>query len=233
MYCDPSACSPGFNGANTVRVFFITKVMGDKLDYRDVGVCPNSKVPQCIQPMKGAVQKGNNWKIDTGDNRVLDAVWSVGNLWVSFNSKCPDQDLTCIGLIQIMTPDTKKFVLSQKIQFTERGKNSFYPAITIDGKGNLNVIYGWSSDKDFPSLSITGRALDDKPNTLRNPIVIAPGKQAYQPHPVVCDLFSGTCPYGDYFEAAPSGFCTAWVAGEYVNDKTWNTWIQLMSLCGM
>ncbi len=168
-----------------------------------------------------ATQPGRNVPtIDAGDNRVNEAVWAGGKLWVGFDEAClSDATRACVRLAEI---DTTAGVVLQDFDIDLAGRYVFYPAFRMDGMGDLAVVFGYSSASDYPGLMWTGRLPGDPLNTLQAPLVIVQGTglDTYS----TC---SGTCRYGDYFGAGldPSNASVVWLAGEYGTSSDWGTYI--------
>jgi len=115
-----------------------------------------------------AKQKDTDIAIDTADNRVLDASFQDGKIWLTLNDGCipnnTDQTRSCIRLIQIDTSNINQFhdcsIESRDNQVTmdfDIGHNNTYyyrPALQTDKQGNLFVVFGYSSDNIFPSLAV-------------------------------------------------------------------------------
>ena len=101
------------------------------------------------------------------------------------------------------------------------GSYFYYPALSIDGAGNLEVVYGYSSAKVYPSLYVTGQTASSTRNVLNQPVNLTLGGAVER-----------TPRYGDYFGVAddPSLPSTFWVAGEYnpsspFKVEYWSTFI--------
>jgi hypothetical protein len=162
----------------------------------------------------GAEQPQTSLLIDTGDWRVNDAAWFRGRLWLTLNTPCtPPGDTgvrSCVRLTQINTNST---VVAQDFNFGINATYLYYPALSMDNAGNLLVIYGYSSKTEgiYPSLAVTGQAVNDSPNTLLEPVTLRLGS---------ANDTSGR--YGDYFGAGtdPADSTVVWVAGEYHDIST-------------
>lgn len=171
-------------------------------------------------PVSG-LQKGSSSSVNTDDQRVEDAVWYNGKLWLGSNDSCTpsgdNQQRSCFRLTQI---DTTSLTIQQDFDVGSSGRYFFYPAFRVDGSGSLDVIYGYSSANDYPSLAVTGQAIDDASGSLSPAVIL---KQGTAPEA------SGLVRYGDYFGAGvdPSSPGIVWVAGEY--DSTsggfWSTYL--------
>src|SRR5438552_14225609 len=163
----------------------------------------------------GSVQPGTTNLLgnpNQNDQRIQDAAWFQGKLWFGFNTACTPsgdtQQRACIRLSQI---NTSTNALLQDFNFSISGQYVFYPALRIDGQGNLDVIYGFSSSTIYPSLAVTGQLTTDPANSLAAPKTLKSGS-----------YFEGSVRYGDYFGAGvdPSDTALIWVAGEYHTADT-------------
>ncbi|HEY1248556.1 MAG TPA: hypothetical protein VGE97_06190, partial [Nitrososphaera sp.] len=152
------------------------------------------------QPVTGAT-------INVGDARMIDGAMFRGKIWLGSNVGCVPKgdniERSCIRLIQINATNNK---VIQDFDFSLPQIYFYYPALSIDSAGNLNVMFGVSSDWMFPSLYITGQKAGSAPNYLNQAVNFTIGGS----------LIVGSR-YGDYFglsqdPANPNSF---WVAGEY------------------
>ena len=211
------------------------------------GPVSNQTVSLGIPPINAppnTVQKGNftgygtqQIYIDNQDTRVQTAIWAQGMLWFALNDGCTppgDSQRACIRFIEL---NTSTMSLAQNFDFGANGKYYFYPALSLDKGGNLDVVYGFSSANDYPSLAITGRLVSDLPNTLAAPVTIRSGT-TYNAMFCAQPIYPNGpwyCRYGDYFGAAPdpSSPSNVWVAGQYSNNPNkWATFIVEMQMQG-
>lgn len=183
-----------------------------------------------------AIQPGTSYLIDTGDFRVQSAQWYKGKLWLAFNEVCPaifvgDTTLrSCFKLVEI---DTTMLQVTQRIDYGTGGYYYFYPALRMDGRGNLDVIFGFTSSSSYPSLAYVGRQPTDPVNTLQAPFTLVSGSAFARPIPLIDDCSGGFggCRYGDYFGASidPSDPGKVWMAGEFQSasgtSSIWKTQI--------
>lgn len=191
----------------------------------------NLSIGSIVSPPK-AVQPGTSAQIDTGGTRIFDAVWYLGNLWLTFGDSCTptgdSQARSCLHLTEI---NTNSQSVTQNFDYGSVGYYYFYPAIRIDGSGNLDLVYGYSSASVYPSIAISGQATTDTLNTLQSSAAAKVGGGA-----VTQTDTSGRVRYGDYFAAAvdPSNTSTVWVAGEYIGSNVgtvgWSTFISSMTI---
>jgi hypothetical protein len=156
-------------------------------------------------------------KVSTGDARVQSAIWYQGKLWLTFNDGCfiiaDTKSRSCIRLIQIDIVTNK---VIQDFDIGSIASSLYYPAISIDGGGNLGIIFGYSSHSAYPSILVSTQSSNDELNSIKEPQFLKLGT-AYE--------LSNR--YGDYFAASsdPLSGSIIWVAGEYHSTATWSTYI--------
>ena len=195
---------------NSVQFFSITGVPGVSTVTTNTTVLSVSTLSVPL----GGVQPGTSSTVNTGDFRVLSAVWFMGKLWYGLGDACvpigDTQARSCIRLTMIDTT-TSPVSIKQDFDFGLDGQYLFYPAVSMDGKGNLDLTYGYSSSTMFPSLAVTGQAATDPADSLAPPQTLKAGSAA-----------DTSTRYGDYFGAGldPSTPTTVWLAGEYHSSST-------------
>ncbi len=193
-------------------------------------------IPTISQPPP-EVQPGTNSTINPNDFRVLSTVWYQGNLWYSLNDACaPTGDAQTRSCVRLTAINTNIPGVVQDMELGAPDQYYFYPALSVDGMGNLGLVYGYSSSTTYPSLAVTGQAAAGSGGALAPPQVIVQGTAA--------DTSSSIAPpfgrYGDYFGAAvdPSNSSIVWVGGEYhssaggicLSGSCWSTFIDSMTL---
>jgi hypothetical protein len=164
-----------------------------------------------------AVEPDPTQKINTNDHRVLRAVWFQDNLWYSLTDSCvPSGDTTSRSCARFTEISTAGHYVAQDFDFGAAGQYYYYPAVSIDGNGNMEAIYGYSSSTIFPSLAVTGQLATDPMNALAQPRTLKTGS-----------AIDASGRYGDYFGAGldPSDPTVVWVAGEYDDNSAWSTFI--------
>ena len=166
---------------------------------------------------------------NTGRVRVIDASWYQNRLWFSVNSRClPVGDTanrSCLRLTQLDTSTPSQPRILQEFDHGEAGRDLFYGALSIDVTGNLGVIYGYSSETEFPSLAVTGQSTTDPAETLKPSVTVVVGfgvDAVPAPYP-----FDNSNRYGDYFGAVtdPVDRTLIWAVGEYQPTSAWGTYI--------
>jgi hypothetical protein len=197
------------------------------------GTVPNAMRTDTIfsisktQQPPGARQPATTVLLDTGDARILDASWYQGKLWFTFNDGCtPSGDTqlrSCFRLDEIDT-SANSIVLPELEQATS-GFDYFYPALRIDSTGNLDVLFGYSSPNNYPSLAVTGVATGT--HIMDSPVNFVVGSG---PDTEDCDTTPpcSVVRYGDYFGAGldPANPSIVWANGEYHSTAVgWLTFI--------
>jgi hypothetical protein len=161
------------------------------------GTLPNIEVKNLtleIQPVEtpnSAEQPGSlSTSIDTGDSRVQDAHWKNGRLWLAANDRCvplEDKDpRACIRLIEI---NTNNYTIAQDFDLSLNGAYLFYPAIGLDGVGNLAVLFGYSSKtfSHYPSVMAAIQYANGEHNKINDLLNLTTGLSP-----------SNSDKYGDY-----------------------------------
>ncbi len=191
----------------------------------NTGITMSNLSVRTINMPPAAVQPGGNkvLPLDTGDFRVLDAVWARNTLWLSLSDACipagDAQTRSCVRLIEI---DTTTASVMQDFDLGAAGTYYLYPALRTDGNGDLLVVFGASSATEYPSVLAVGRLSGATAGTVDPPVVIMAGAAA---ETLQCSAQAGSCRYGDYFGAGldPSNSSLIWAAGEFGSPTAWRT----------
>ncbi len=220
------------NNSTSVQLLLITGLPPGNVTVSSASLV----VPAISQPPPG-VQPGTNSTINPNDFRVLSAVWYQGNLWYSLNDACaPTGDTQTRSCARLTEINTNTPGVIQDMDLGAPGQYYFYPALSVDGMGNLDIVYGYSSSTIYPSLAVTGQAAARSGGALAPTQVLVQGTAA--------DTSSSLAPpfgrYGDYFGAAvdPSNSSLVWVGGEYhssaggicLSGSCWSTFIDSVTL---
>jgi len=179
-----------------------------------------------------AAQLGSSALINTGDDRLVSAVWQNGRLWTSATdgNHCSQIDPnpfsvtgSCVRLIETATDQAGLPVLQDVIA---GGNNDYiyYPAVSMDNAGDLFVVHSRSNSGIYPSVWVQGKS--NAANGFSPMTLLKAGNGPY-------DSTAGTCGghnrWGDYSGAAPDPTdpTDVWVAAEYALDNpntcTWAT----------
>lgn len=173
-----------------------------RVDSADVTQLPVATVG-LARPLRGpgeAPQRGSRVAIDAGDDRVQNAFFQDGTLWLTAADRCPGSGRSCARVIGI--DPAGPTVLVDRTLALPSSRWLLYPAIAPDSRGNVVVAFEYSSAADYPSLAWTYMRPDGSFG--------APA-----------DAFRGTAPndserFGDYSGAAsdPLTPSRVWIAGE-------------------
>jgi hypothetical protein len=228
-YMVSNVVSGGTFSMSTMELFSISGVPGVSTVTTKTSALSVSSLT--IPP--AAAQPGTTSTIDTSDIRVEDAVWYKGTLWYGLNDGCTpagdNQLRSCIRLTRLDT-STSPVTVKQDFDHAANGQYFFYPAIRVDGLGDLELLYGSSSSAIFPSLAVTGQATTDSSGSIGVGLSLKTGSIA-----------DSSTRYGDYFGAGtdPANPSVVWVAGEYDSQTTgscgsfgpcWSTFIASITM---
>jgi Bacterial TSP3 repeat len=155
--------------------------------------------------------------IDSGDSRLLDAMWRNGRLWTSASAAClPAGDSitrSCAHVIEVNTgaPPT----LLQDIMFGASGEYFSWPALRTDASGDLYVSLSHTNASIFAEARVTGRPSTDPPNTMSGSTLLRAGTIAHDSNR-----------WGDYLAAAvdPKFPECVWLIGEYAKNTSGANW---------
>jgi IPT/TIG domain len=186
----------------------------------------NSTIPP------NAVQLGSAGLIDTGDNRLLTAVWQNNQLWTSSTegNNCPvanpngSAQFSCLKIMEVLT-DTMQV---QHEYTLLSGDFSYHPGISLDDAGDVFLVFSRSSSTTYPSAWMTGLPVST-PNNWSTYAQLKAGTGPYDSR-TTC---GGHNRWGDYSGASVDAAdpTDVWVAGEYAVFDTRNcTWATAIGL---
>jgi hypothetical protein len=165
--------------------------------------------------------------IDTGDERLLDAVYRNGSVWVSHNIAGGTGDAYSRARyvrIGVGGPPT----VLEDLSFGADGCWYYYPAIALDQNNGLGMVFTRSCTSEYASVRYTGRAASD--TTLQGSTQLKAGETNYL-RPA-----SGKNRWGDYSGAAvdPTDPSKIWFFGEYAAStvNNWGTWAGQVAITG-
>jgi len=188
-----------------------------------------------------AAQQPGSGTIDSGDGRILQAVWRGGHLWTATTISCtPRGDTIARACAAYAEVDTTGPTIAQTVSVSAAGAYYYSPALQIDGAGSLVTILSRSSSSEYASLYGAGRLSSDPLNTLSAPVRLKAGNGTYTEF---CVGSGSPLRWGDFFGAAvdPSSTSTVWLAGEYARltqapvsgcpaSDDWGTYIASVSI---
>jgi hypothetical protein len=172
-----------------------------------------------------ADQKGGAPPLDTGDVRILNAVYRHGSVWAAFVTQHNWGDPTNVTAVYWLEIDSATSALAQQGIFGAPNFHYFYPAVMPDMSGNLIVVFGRSGSADYAGLCCAGRRNGDVAGSLGGSVLLKPGTDTYDGQDN-----SGRNRWGDYSavspEPAPDDADSVWMYGGYVNGlNRWSTWV--------
>jgi len=209
----PASASTGSGsctaGVASLGVVAITGTPDDTVAWNetDPAMSSTSDPPAAAQP--------SGPSIDTGDDRVLSAVWQNGTLWATMNDACTVGGATrsCLRLVRAATADPPTVLEDADLGLA--GNDLYDAAITLDRAGHPYVVATTSSSSVDPSVIAFARAASSGAFAQK---VLWHGSGSYACS--FCGAGDGSDSgnrWGDYSGAAidPTNPDDVWVAGEY------------------
>jgi hypothetical protein len=167
-----------------------------------------------------ATQQGTTTPIDTGDDRVQNAIYDNGTIWFASTDSCQVSGQSgswgC-GRLEAISADGR--VVEQKELALAGGRHVLYPALASTRGGDVIAVFGVSSPSDYAGLAAVTKLRNG--GDFSQYTVFAPGASSY-----VRPDGRGRNRWGDYFAAVrdPAAPDVVWVAGEYVQAQNlWGT----------
>gem|GEM_PF-1609686 len=211
--CGYSGCSTGSPTLGVVAISGTPVNSSVSWTTYNPPIAATSNPPSATQPSPGNA-------LATDDDRLITATWSNGDLWTSGNDACtPPGDnavRSCARLIEVSLTSGSP-VVTQDFDAGALGAYVFYPAVAVDGSGDLAVVYSASSASLAAGVGTAGQAAGNAPDTLFSGPWLESGAGAY------VDGTSGPR-WGDYSGAAAAPVASGsgwtwgpdiWVDGEY------------------
>jgi hypothetical protein len=165
--------------------------------------------------------------IDTGDGRLLDAVYRNGSVWVSHNIAGGTGNAYSRARYVRIGVGGPPAVL-EDVSFGVDGCWYYYPAIAVDQNNGLGMVFTRSCTNEYASARYTARAASDA--TLQGSTELKAGESNY------LNPASGKNRWGDYSGAAvdPADPSKIWLFGEYAAGtvNNWGTWAGQVAVTG-
>ncbi len=181
-----------------------------------VTVSPYSLAPDAEQP--GGVQA-----LNTGDVRVLHAVFRGDSIWCAFTTAHNWGGANNRASIQWCQIRAATPAVVQQGVFGAAAAHYFYPAPCPDNNGNMIMVFSRSGKTEFGTIGYTGRRSTDALGALQPSTVLKAGVASY----VALDG-SGRNRWGDYAGVAgdPVNGPQIWFYSVFVSAaNTWGTWV--------
>ncbi len=182
-----------------------------------------SIVAQTAPPLSPTTGGGT---IDSGDYRLLDAMWRDGHLWTSASAACiPSGDSatrSCAHLIEATATPPAAPTIAQDIMFGAPGEYFSWPAVRTDASGDVYVSLTHTNSTIFAEARAAGRLAGEPPNTMSGSTLLRAGDV----------LYTGGR-WGDYLAVAvdPHSPECVWLVGQYAKNTAsssswdWGTFI--------
>jgi hypothetical protein len=169
-----------------------------------------------------ATQKGSATALDTGDVRVLNAVFRGGSVWTTFTSRHDWGDGTNVAVAHWLQIDASTGTVVQQGLFGTGGRHYFFPALMPDGNGNLVMVFSRSGAAEFAGVRVTGRLAGEPLGRLQSSAELKAGVARY------VRVVGGRNRWGDYAGIAsdPTDNRTTWCYSCFAAAvDTWGTWL--------
>jgi hypothetical protein len=170
-----------------------------------------------------AAQKGNNDPLNTGDVRVLHAVFRGDSIWCALTTAHNWTAAASTASIHWFQIRAAAPALVQQGVFGAANVHSFYPACCPDANGNMIMVFARSGTNEFGSIFYTGRTATDPLGNLQPSALLKSGVANY-----VSKDSGGRNRWGDYNGvcADPSNPKGIWFYSEFAAGvNTWATWV--------
>jgi hypothetical protein len=133
--------------------------------------------PYALPP--DSIQKGGGTPLDTGDVRILNAVFRGGSVWCSLTTRENWGEVDNVSAIHWFQIEAATPSLVQQAIYG--GKKAFYsyPAVMPDNNGNMIMVFSRCGSTEFGSVFFTGRQASDPLGTLRPSLKLIAGTANY------------------------------------------------------
>jgi hypothetical protein len=206
-----------FPSGNTLTVWSIKKTAtGFSLARNSVPTANYSLGPN-------AAQKGNNDPLNTGDVRVIHAVFRGDSIWCALTTAHNWTSTVNTASIHWFQIRAAIPALVQQGVYGAANVHSFYPACCPDANGNMIMVFSRCGPSEFGSIHYTGRKSTDPLGSLQPSALLKAGVANY-----VLKDNSGRNRWGDYngICADPSNPKGIWFYSEFASAvNTWATWV--------
>ena len=208
----------GFPSGNFLTVWHITNPTSatPTLTRQQVAISPYMLAPN-------ADQSGGAPPLNTGDVRVLHAVFRGDSIWSAFTTAHNWGGTANRASVQWCQIRAAVPAIVQQGVYGAAAFHYFYPASCPDNNGNLTMVFSRSGTAEFGSILYTGRRATDPLGTLQPSAMLKAGVAHY----AALDS-GGRNRWGDYngVAADPLNPRLIWFYSEFASaPNTWATWI--------
>jgi hypothetical protein len=186
------------------------------LTRQQVAVSPYSLPPN-------AEQSGGAPPLNTGDVRMLHAVFRGDSIWTAFTTAHNWGGSSNRASIQWCQIRAAVPTIVQQGVYGTANFHYFYPAPCPDNNGNMTMVFSRSGTSEFGSILFTGRRSTDPLGTLQPSSLLKAGVAHY----IGLDG-GGRNRWGDYAGVAadPANPRLIWFYSEHASaPNTWGTWV--------
>jgi hypothetical protein len=163
-----------------------------------------------------AQQPGTGTLVATNDCRTQDCVWKSGLLYTGFTEKYGTRyrsQKNVVAAVRYLKIDTSTAFASKDITYTASGIHMYFPAVTVDSRGNMVMVYSRSSSTEYASLYYTGMTTAESNIEPSARLKAGVGVNT-------------TGRWGDYSGVANDGTTSIWLYGGWANSgNAWATWV--------
>lgn len=211
--------SSTWNTGNTLTLYRIANPTSSPLLYRYKVNVGNYSIPP------NAEQPGTSATLDTGDARLLNAVFENGSLWTVHSITYDwNNDGDAEALMKWYEIDVSSRSSAQERGWGRPNGDYFKPAIESDGDSTM-IVYNESGPDTFPRIEVAGRTSDHTQSSLEDVAVLKFGESSVGT--------SGNLRWGDYAGIVVDpgdevgGY---WAYSQYANNEgtsnDWETWVE-------
>jgi hypothetical protein len=169
------------------------------------------------------IQQGGVVALESGDIRVLNAVFRGGSIWCAFNTQHQWGDNTNVAAIHWFQIEAATGTLIQQGIYGAQGYFYMYPAVMPDNNGNMVMVFSRGGPTEFASIYFTGRRAADSLGQLQSSSLLLAGTAYYEKLDT-----KGKNRWGDYAGIAsdPANSGLIWFYSmSAVAGNLWNTWV--------
>jgi hypothetical protein len=199
-----------FPEGDQLSLWTITNPTGAaKLTMKSITVSPYSLPPNATQKGGGATM------LETGDVRVLNAVFRGGSVWCALTTT-HDFGGGNVAAIHWFQINPSAGTLVQQGIYGSDGLHYSFPAVAPDSNGNMTMVFSRSGANEFISIYYTGRKASDPPGILQGSALLKAGIANF----VKLDS-SGKNRWGDYagISSDPADSLRVWFYSMYAEAK--------------
>lgn len=200
---------------DTLTLWSLTDPLGTPtLTSSSVKTAPYGIPPSAPQPSSSAL-------LDTGDTRVLNAVFRGGSVWCALTTQQDWGDGANVAAVHWFQLNPASGTLVQQSIYGAASLYYYYPSVMPDTQGSMLAVFCRSAQNEFASIYFAGRRSSDPLGTLGASVLVHAGVDSYG------TLSSNPNRWGDYngvaIDPVDGRFWFYSMFGD--TGGSWNTWI--------